>query len=173
MQLDPQSQLEMAIEGSAFTHKEFMELIRQNQNLLKELGIDINKLYSCGYYGCAFPTNDPSITAKFTTDDYELAYYEMATDIYSPILPAIFAIEHLGGDWFLVLRESIKEIDWDSLGLNEHGYSIEDLILEHIQEEASDIDENLDNKHIDDIHKFNIGLSEFDGRLILFDAHLY
>ena len=136
--------------------------------LTEDLGINLDELYACGSFGCAFATEDENFTAKFTIDNEEIEYYKFAQK-YNDILdflPKIKLIGNLTPLWYLVLRESVTE---DLRGLISRN-TLEKFEKHILTESAEFLEED---QTILDISAKNIGKSSVDGRYILFDGELY
>lgn len=138
----------------------------------KELGIIFEEMYSCGSFGCAFPTTNEGITAKFTTDHHEVMYYKFSEKYQNKLqfLPEIFLIEELSPHWHLVLREAATPL----VGDQEYSCSEKEDILNELFEGIDYISDAFLPKgtEILDVDLRNIGSSEIDGRFILFDGRI-
>ena len=170
--------------------RSFIDVINSNYKIFEELGVDFDKVYGCGAFGCAFPTNDPYITAKITRSDREINYYEFCREYSSPIFPAIFMIERLLAKepditWHLVLREAVEVVDWYYLMNKSEDNEYRIALLEakiqgYIDDIAEEVDNNSQFKHLSEKYNpiiydntlSNLGFSKLDERIVLFDAML-
>ena len=166
--------------------KSLRELVEENIDELESLGIDLEGIYGCGYYGCAFPTEDPHITAKITKDKFEMNYYILSLRLDNPILPKVFNIIPFPDSRYnLVFREAVTPMPWKEVDVVINGKYVVDRIFAYLDENAKKINDILQNNpkfsdlksvlkkaELTDINDENIGMSVIDNRIILFDGQL-
>lgn len=74
------------------------------------------KEYGCGAYGCAFPTGDPAIVMKLTTDNTEAEFAaKYANHLVAPVCVEYHAVirlkaQHQGRQVYLLWRESAEHV---------------------------------------------------------------
>jgi len=74
------------------------------------------KEYGCGAYGCAFPTGDPGVVMKLTTDSTEADFAaKFANSLAAPICVEYYAVirlaaQHKGRQIYLLWRESAEHV---------------------------------------------------------------
>lgn len=89
--------------------------------------------YGCGAYGCVYPTLDPGIVMKVTTDDTEAEFAEKFANSLPVKICVVYhaairlSVEHEGQPVFLLWRESAQEVG-NVAGVL--GDKAEDLVLD-------------------------------------------
>lgn len=88
--------------------------------LTKGRGIEAElKEYGCGVYGCVWPTNDPGVVMKLTTDDTEAEFASMLADtLVAPVCVKYYTVYRLGAgmvgkdqrEMYLLWRESADSV---------------------------------------------------------------
>lgn len=99
--------------------------------------------FGCGQYGCVYPTVDPKVVLKITTDDTEAEFAaQLAPTLVRPICTDYYKVvtlnvKHEGRDVFILWRQEahlvggILEAISESQGLEAHNRAHELLWMQH------------------------------------------
>lgn len=72
--------------------------------------------YGCGHYGCVFPTGDPNVVLKVTTDETEAEFAAKYANGLEPMICVMYhqalklPVKHEGRDVYLLWRESAEYV---------------------------------------------------------------
>lgn len=157
----------------------------ENAEVLAEHGVLVNKIIDCGAEGCVYETVFPDAVAKITRSHSEMECYRIAQETESPIFPCIYEIFEFAPQFYCIIREAVRPLKnildddlynelhtasryLDFAGNFTHKPVFEYDIIKDFVKEGEDLQSR--GYYIMDINGKNVGISEVNGRVVVFDG---
>lgn len=112
--------------------------------------------YGCGTYGCAYPTYDPGVVMKVTTDPSEAGFAaNIAGELAAPICVRYFTVmrldaQHEGNDIYLLWRESAQDVGKVKAVAGKRAYDMVSEQFEIAKEALLMLEEKVHGRPVDD-----------------------